>query len=269
MSKFIDLTGNKYNRLTVSKRDENNKNNEAMWRCKCECGNTRIVSSRNLKSGRVKSCGCLKEEASHKTNYKTLRYDNIRMYNIWRNVKNRCLNSNDFQYLNYGGRGIKVCDEWIKHFSNFYNWAINNGYKEYLTIDRIDVNGNYEPDNCRWATSKQQARNRRSNHSISYKNETKTLIEWSEILNISKSTLCERLRSGWNIEKAFSTTSEEGKKHNCKKVICITTDKMFNSVKEAAKFYEIDSSGLAKCCNGKYKTYGKLKNGAKLEWKYI
>lgn len=269
MSKFIDLEGNKYNRLTVLKRDKNNKNNEAMWECKCECGNTKIVSSRNLKDGRVKSCGCLKEEVSHKTNYKTLRYDNIRMYDIWKSMKERCLNPNNFEYRSYGGRGITVCDEWQKNFSNFYNWAIKNGYSSSLTIDRINVNGNYEPSNCRWATHKQQARNKRNNHFITYNGETKTLIEWSEIFSILKSTLCERLRNGWSVEKALLTTSEEGKKHNIRKVICITTNKIFNSVKEAGEFYNIDRSGITKCCKGKLKTYGKLQDKIKLKWEYI
>lgn len=269
MGKFIDLSGQKFNRLIVIKREENNKDNGSMWQCSCDCGNTTSVSGYNLRSNRIKSCGCLKLEQAKIPKYKTLRYDNIRMYNIWRGIIDRCCNTNNCHFEDYGKRGIQVFEEWKESFCNFYNWAIAHGYKENLTIDRIDNDGNYEPSNCRWTTFKQQSRNRRSNHIITYNNESKTLIEWAETYNILKSTLSERLLNGWSIERALTTPSTEGKRHSSRKVICISTGKEFKSAKEAGDFYKIDRSGIGKCCRGLYSTYGKLENGTKLEWKYL
>ena len=107
------------------------------------------------------------------------------IYARWKHIKARCYNSNGKQYKDYGGRGIRVCDEWLENFEPFYEWAINNGYREDLTIDRIDVNGDYEPSNCRWVTAKAQQNNKRSNHFITYNNETHTLTEWAEKYNIN------------------------------------------------------------------------------------
>lgn len=128
------------------------------------------------------------------------------LYNILRNIKSRCYNQNDPSYKNYGGRGITVCEEWKKDISVFYNWAIKNGYKRGLELDRINNDGDYEPSNCRWATRIQQANNKRTNRYITYNNETHTLREWSKILNINCFTLRSRVcLYGWSIEKAFTT----------------------------------------------------------------
>lgn len=202
MRKCIDLTNKKFGRLTVIKRVEN-KGKETCWLCKCDCGNEKIIKAKNLKSGTTQSCGCLHKEKTQKINYKHgLR--KTRLYNTWANMKKRCYNKNDKRYKNYGGRGIIMCDEWQNDFMSFYNWAINNGYKENLTIDRIDVNGNYEPNNCRWATIKIQANNTTTNHYITYNNETHTIAEWADILNINYAKLHARItKSKWNIERAF------------------------------------------------------------------
>ena len=119
-------------------------------------------------------------------------------------MKDRCYNSNSKNYKNYGLRNIKVCIEWKNNFINFYDWAINNGYKDNLTIDRIDVNGDYEPSNCRWATVKQQQNNKRNNHVLCYKNEKHNITEWGLILGIKRDTIYNRLRRGWTVEKALS-----------------------------------------------------------------
>jgi hypothetical protein len=120
-------------------------------------------------------------------------------------MKNRCNNPNVEHYETYGGRGISVCKDWENSFLNFYIWSMNNGYNKNLTIDRIDVNGNYEPNNCRWVTNKEQARNTRRNRVLTYNNETHCISEWAEIKNIKPSTLLRRLDLGWSIEKALTT----------------------------------------------------------------
>lgn len=155
------------------------------WLCKCECGNKKIIKYSNMKRGATKSCGCLKKKIDY-TKSKNYKHGmrNTRMYAIWKEMKRRCLRPTANQYKDYGGRGIKVCEEWQKDFMNFYNWAINNGYNDNLTIDRIDVNGNYEPNNCRWATRKQQNNNTTRSHYITYKNKTQTIKDWSEEFNI-------------------------------------------------------------------------------------
>ena len=123
---------------------------------------------------------------------------NTRLYNIWDKMKARCNKQNNQDYSRYGGRGITVCPEWLSDFKQFYNWAMNIGYQDNLTIDRIDVNGNYEPSNCRWATIKQQANNRRTSHFITIDNETLSLAEWANKVGLDRSTLQKRIDSGWD-----------------------------------------------------------------------
>lgn len=211
MGKFIDLTGQKFNRLTVISRKGTNKCGNVLWKCKCECGNETVTEGTYLLTGHTKSCGCLlKDSAKYRNKEKTtthgLTYDRdgkiARLYRIWLGIKTRCFNPNEPGYFRYGGRGIKVCDEWMHNFKTFHDWALDNGYKENLTIDRINNNGNYEPDNCKWATSKEQANNRRTNRRITMKGETKTVAEWAEDSNIKYCQIIARLNDGWSLEKA-------------------------------------------------------------------
>lgn len=201
MSNFKDVTGQRFGLLTVIKRVENDKQGNSRWLCKCDCENTAIVSGKDLQRAHTKSCGCLHEKHSK---------SQTRLYRVWRGMKTRCLNSKYPYYSNYGGRGVQVCEEWKNDFQTFYDWAMKNGYNEKAkrgecTLDRIDNNGNYEPNNCRWTTNKQQSRNRRTNHLLTYKGKTQNIIQWVEETGISRSVFVSRLQNGWNMEKIIKT----------------------------------------------------------------
>lgn len=205
MSKFIDRTGQKLGRLTLIERVENNKFNQVQWKCRCDCGKEVIVKAYSLTTGQTKSCGCLKKEQNY-INIAKVKHNmtNTRLYNIWRNMKSRCLNPNNKRHKFYFDKGITVCDEWKNDFMNFYNWAINNGYRDNLTIDRINNNGNYEPKNCRWATITEQNNNQSNNIRIKYNESEYTLSELSKIYNIKRATLYDRIKRGWTIDEALN-----------------------------------------------------------------
>ena len=208
MSKFQDLTGQRFGRLVVIERAEDyvrpNGHPQVQWRCKCDCGNEKITVAYSLTHGLCTSCGCARTERIVNMNYEHGQ-SNSSLYRRWQHMKDRCYNPNDKRYKNYGRRGIKVCDEWLNSFENFYNWAVNNGYQEGLTIDRIDVDGNYEPSNCRWVTTKEQQFNKRNNKRFFHDGKNLTLPEWSEILHISLDTLVSRIYTrGWNVERALT-----------------------------------------------------------------
>ena len=136
-----------------------------------------------------------------------------RLYYIWSHMKQRCYNENDIKYHDYGERGIRVCDEWIDDFQEFRKWAINNGYEEHLTLDRIDMNGNYEPSNCRWATYRQQANNTRKNHNLSLFGETHTISEWSRIVGIGRATIERRINKyNWTVYDALTVEPKMGRR---------------------------------------------------------
>lgn len=201
MGSFIDLTGQRFGRYTAICRADDYVlpcgRHKTMWTCKCDCGNVKNVLSDSLISGHVVSCGCyLKENtrARMKTHGATLNGKPTRLYKVWDGMKARCYNKNKTYYPIYGGRGIKMCDEWHYSFEAFRDWALANGYDDTLTIDRIDVDGDYCPENCRWATIKEQSNNKRDNHYLTYNGETKTLTQWSEITGFSFSMLSTRAR---------------------------------------------------------------------------
>jgi hypothetical protein len=173
------------------------------WLCKCDCGNKGIVPSYNLKIGRSTNCGCVRREKMSACNI-THGKRNSRLYHIWCGMKHRCTCETAKDFQNYGGRGVTLYENWLS-FEPFYEWSMKNGYEDHLTIDRIDNDKGYFPDNCRWAGLKTQANNRRSNHFVEYNNEVKTLAEWCNILKLDRNFVSARLKRGWSIEKAFST----------------------------------------------------------------
>lgn len=185
MNKAIDMTGKVFGKLKVVERAGSSHDGRALWKCKClNCGKVIVATGRALRSGDKKSCGCLVKEVNsnlHKTHGKT----GSRLYRIWSGMKDRCLNKSLKDYKNYGGRGISVCSEWLNNFEVFNKWAMENGYQENLTIDRINVNGNYEPNNCRWVTQKEQANNTRFNVYITYEGRTQTMKMWCEEFGIN------------------------------------------------------------------------------------
>lgn len=197
--KLEDLSGKRFGKLTVLSRTEN-KGTKTIWNCVCDCGNETKVSASNLKRGTTKSCGCYQKERTSESNYKHGGHNN-RVYRIWQRMKSRCYYDKYEHFDRYGGRGITVCEEWRNDFKAFYDWAMANGYSDDLTIDRIDVNGNYEPSNCRWATKHEQALNQERNKVYYVFGEKIRLCQISEKYKISKSTLYKKLKKGLTIEQ--------------------------------------------------------------------
>lgn len=204
MGKFIDLTGERFDRLMVLKRIEGLRSKRIIYLCKCDCGNEIEVRADSLRSRHTKSCGCLQREIVKENSTKHGHSDS-RLYNIWASMIQRCYNQNHIGYSNYGGRGIDICEEWKEDFGTFYNWAINNGYKEDLQIDRVDNNLGYKQSNCRFVTAKQNNRNRRVTKLVEYKGETKPLADWCDELSKDYIVVLNRLNAlGWTVEDALT-----------------------------------------------------------------
>jgi hypothetical protein len=224
MSALKNLVGQRFGRLVVLERAGSTKHKKALWRCKCDCGNETIVCGSTMLKGETKSCGCITKENAILLGEKNIKHGqrNAIIYHIWRGIKSRCFNKNDPCYEFYGKKGITVCEKWRNSFQAFYDWALANGYKEEtllsgkskLSIDRIDNNGNYCPENCRWATYKEQARNRTNNLWVTYKNETLTLAEWCEKLKLPYDRTQRRLYKGMSFEKAIQNVDYRRVKYN-------------------------------------------------------
>jgi len=208
MGNFIDLTGEIFGRWKVLRRSnkKSKRNGDGvLWICECSCDAHTIkeVRGKELRKHVSTSCGCfsiekLKERST--THGKT----HTRIYQIWLGMKKRCLNPKTKHYKNYGGRGIKICNEWLDKstgFMTFYNWSMQNNYKDHLSIDRINNDGNYEPGNCKWSTNIEQAKNKRTSHYLTFKGQTKIIMDWSHYIGINEAIIRGRIKKGLPLEK--------------------------------------------------------------------
>ena len=201
-----DLTNRRFGRLTVEKPGNRDKWRGRYWYCKCDCGNLIKIQRSSLIQGKTTSCGCYCKEQTSKA-VTTHGLSTSRIYRTYTDILTRCYGPNNKAYKYYGGRGILVCKEWYEDFMIFYQWAIANGYKDNLTIERIDVNGNYEPSNCKWIPRSEQTKNTRLTKPISYNGKSQILPMWADELGINKRTLYARLFTyHWSKERAFTTS---------------------------------------------------------------
>lgn len=195
MGAFKDLTGKRFGRLVVLSR-HGYGGLAITWECLCDCGSKTVVLGNSLLRGKTQSCGCIRREQLVERN-SSHNLSTSRVYSIYQNMRERCYCATSPQYKHYGKRGISVCAEWLSDFQHFYDWAMANGYGEGLTLDRIDVDGNYDPLNCRWVTMKTQQNNRRNNRFITINGITKTLAQWADETGINYDTLFGRVSRGW------------------------------------------------------------------------
>lgn len=212
-----EVVGKRFGKLIVLSQEDDyvtpSGSRHKRFNCKCDCGNEKIILKEHLVSGKIKSCGCLRKSAAEWT----LTHGEIhtRLYRIWGNMVNRCTNPNNPAWKNYGGRGITVCDEWHK-YENFRGWSKANGYNESLTIDRINNDDGYCPENCRWVNTRVQANNKRNNHLIEYNGITKTLAEWADAMGVPYNNLHHRIQTlGWSVDRAFTQPYRKSPKHKC------------------------------------------------------
>ena len=194
MSKRIDITNQRFGKLVAIRPVGHNARGEGLWLCRCDCGNTIEVVTYSLRSGNTQSCGCMAKEVLLKRNTKHGKCG-TRLYRIYRGMVQRCTYPKHKNYAQYGGKGVKICDEWLE-YSAFEQWAKNNGYSDTLSIDRINVDGDYSPTNCRWVDVYTQAHNKSNNNKLTYNGETLTIAEWARKLNLRTGTLRYRIKRG-------------------------------------------------------------------------
>lgn len=191
MTPRLDLTGMNINGLTFVKRTNEKAGSTYKWVVECYCGVKFITNPTSIKLNKTLSCGCSRKKHGDST---------TRLYGIWNGMRHRCLDKKHISYHRYGGRGIKVCEEWDESYENFKEWAINNGYQEEFSIDRIDNNKNYSPSNCKWSSIKEQCNNRENNNKLTFNGVNKTVAEWSVETGLPYHTIHKRILYGWEVK---------------------------------------------------------------------
>lgn len=217
MNRIKDLTNSRFGRLLVIKYAYSRRK-KVYWECLCDCGNIKEIQGTDLKSGKTLSCGCLHKEVLSKRvkhGYARRFNQNDPLYVAWKNMKLRCLNHSFSGWKDYGGRGIKVCERWLNSFENFAFDMGEHPGKGY-SLERIDNNGNYTPENCKWATRTEQGRNRRANTLLTYQGETLPISAWAERIGVKENTIFSRLRYGWSIEETLSKPARSHKEYSYK-----------------------------------------------------
>ena len=204
------LSGQKFGKLTIESAYR--EKTYIICNCVCDCGTRKKVRYGNLSNGHTKTCGNHVKETAHRTHG----LSKSRLARIYNKMKNRCTNPKDDAYKFYGLKGVMVCDEWANNPEIFYRWALLNGYTDSLTLDRIDVNGNYEPNNCRWIPFHEQCLNRSSNVYLEYNGERKTKSQWAEELNLNRRTIDARLKLGWSVEDTLTKPVKAHKPYEVK-----------------------------------------------------
>jgi len=200
MPSKLNLAGQRFGSLTVLEVHSQDEYRAYRWKCQCDCGNETVVRGSQLKSGVTASCGCGIRKASSRP--RTHGQTHTPLYKRWRAMIERTRNPNATEYHNYGGRGIGVCERWLA----FEGFAADMGqtFDEALTLERRDVNGDYSPDNCYWATTRQQARNKRNNHVIEWRGRRMVVTDWADLLGLNPNTVVHRLRRGWPVDRALT-----------------------------------------------------------------
>ena len=203
----MDLIGHRYGRLTVVTISEPTAKGKPQWVCRCDCGNEHVASASNLRNGTVRSCGCLRSESARRASSmrRTHGLTGSRLERIWKGMCTRCYNRRSLAFAYYGDRGIVICDEWLMNRAAFFNWALSSGYRDWFSIDRINNDGPYSPENCRWVNAIEQANNTRRNRVIEHGGMRLTLAQWAKRAGISTGLLWWRLESGWEIAMAVNT----------------------------------------------------------------
>ena len=269
MSKRLDLTGQKFGYLTAIEIDPTVKNGRTNWKCLCKCGNYTTVVAFQLRSGKTTSCGCRRYETKNQTHG----MKHTRIYSIWCGMKARCYGKSDKNYSRYGAVGISVCDEWKDDFMSFYNWSIQNGYTDELTIDRINNSLGYCPENCRWATREEQQRNKTNNIFVEHNGETKTLAEWCKIMDQPYQRTHDRMKSAIyhygtfcfddlffpKKKKPIYTEKYYNRKHYSKKIAQYSKEgefvRFWDSTVEAGNS-GFNKTAITNCLKGRVKTSG-------------
>ena len=255
MGKFKNYDGMRFNNLTVIRRDHK-EGRRWYFLCLCDCGKQFVTDACSMKT--IKSCGCMTHKLISESKIKH-GGAYTRLYQIWHKMKRRCYDKNDKDYEDYGGRGIKVCDEWINDFNAFREWALTKGYvedsKARISIDRINVDGDYDPSNCRWADDYTQANNKRNNVYITYDGETHTVSEWERIKGVARGHFSYRLRSGKEVKDVFEMPSPKSRKELVREVLDVLETKEFARAEDFASIvspqnimryiHDLENSGIS------------------------